>query len=47
VRWGIIGTIDIITEAALILTSVLLVKDVLMSWKVKALVIGAFGCRIL
>jgi hypothetical protein len=47
VRWGIIGTIDIITEAALILISVLLVKDVLIPWKAKASVVGAFGCRIL
>lgn len=47
VRWGVIGTIDIITEAALILVSVLLVKDALTSWKAKALVVGAFGCRIL
>jgi hypothetical protein len=47
VRWGVIGTIDIITEAALILVSVLLVKDALTSWKAKALMVGAFGCRIL
>jgi hypothetical protein len=47
VRWAIIGTIDIITEAALILISVVMVKDVLTSWKAKAAVIAAFGCRIL
>jgi len=47
VRWAIIGTIDIITEAALILISVLMVKDVLRSRKAKAVVITAFGCRIL
>jgi hypothetical protein len=46
-RWEAIGVIDIATDLALFSVSVLLVKDLQMSWQPKAVVVAAFGTRIL
>lgn len=46
-RWEAIGAIDIITDLALFSMSILLVKDLHMSWQPKAVVVAAFGTRLL
>jgi len=46
-RWEAVGTIDIITDVALFSVSILLVKDLKMSWQPKAVVVAAFGTRLL
>jgi hypothetical protein len=46
-RWEAIGIIDMATDVALFLMSVLLVKDLQMAWQPKAVVVAAFGTRVL
>jgi hypothetical protein len=46
-RWEAIAAIDIVTDVALFLVSILLVKDLQMSWQPKAIVVAAFGTRLL
>jgi hypothetical protein len=46
-RWEAIGIVDMATDVALFFMSVLLVKDLQMSWQPKAVVVAAFGTRVL
>jgi hypothetical protein len=46
VRWQFIGSLDIITEAALFALSLYLVWGVQMNLNSKSLVVAAFGCRL-
>jgi hypothetical protein len=45
-RWQFIAALDIFTEAGLFFISVYLVWGIQMSLKSKAIVVGAFGCRL-
>jgi hypothetical protein len=46
-RWEVIGTLDIVLEFALFLMAVYLVKGLQMSLRAKAIVVAAFGSRLL